>query len=69
MEKLRDLVVQEQLLCMMPADVRIWVSERKPKSSTEAAELADSYSTYKQVPTSKEASKRGEPDRASKDEG
>ncbi len=42
-KKLRDLIVREQLLRTMPADVRIWVSESKPETSKVAAEMADSY--------------------------
>ena len=33
----------EQLLSIMPTDLKIWVSERKPKDSSEAGELADDY--------------------------
>ena len=42
-EDIRDLMVQEQLLDSLPVEVKIWVREHKPKTSTEAAELADNY--------------------------
>ena len=38
-----DLVVMEQLINMLPVDVRIFVKERKPSTSEEAAKLADDY--------------------------
>ena len=33
----------EQLVSTLPKNVRIWVKERKPKTSTEAGQLADDY--------------------------
>ena len=36
-------MVKEQLLNMLPEDVRVWVQERKPKTSAEAGELAEDY--------------------------
>ena len=42
-DEIRDMLVKEQLLSSLPTDVRIHVSERKPKTSADAAELADSY--------------------------
>ena len=42
-EELLDLIIKEQLLTMLPADVRIWVTKRRPKSSREAGELAENY--------------------------
>ena len=41
--ELRDAIIAEQLLAALPEDVRIWVTERKPKSSTEAGQLAEDY--------------------------
>ena len=41
--EVKDLVVMEQLINMLPVDVRIFVKERKPKTSEEAAKLADDY--------------------------
>ena len=37
------MMVREQLLNMLPEDVRLWVYERKPKTSAEAGELAEDY--------------------------
>ena len=34
-------MVMEQLLHTLP--IKVWVTERKPKMSTEAAEMADNY--------------------------
>ena len=42
-EDIRDMMVQEQLLDALPRELKIWVAERKPKTSKEAAELADNY--------------------------
>ena len=42
-DELKDLVVLEQLVNSLPEEVRVWVKERKPKTSMEAAELADDY--------------------------
>ena len=33
----------EQLVSTLPENVRIWVKERKPKTSIEAGQLADDY--------------------------
>ncbi len=38
-----DLMLMEQLLAMLPENVRLFVKERKPKTSTEASKLADDY--------------------------
>ena len=42
-DELKDLVILEQLLTMLPEDVRLFVRERKPKTSVEASKLADDY--------------------------
>lgn len=42
-EELKDVVILEQLLNTLPDDVRIFVKERKPKTSAEAGRLADDY--------------------------
>jgi len=42
-EELKDLIVLEQLVSTLPENVRIWVKERKPKTSAEAGQLADDY--------------------------
>ena len=38
-----DSVLMEQLLRMLPENVRLFVKERKPKTSAEASKLADDY--------------------------
>ena len=43
MEDIRDMMVQEQLLDALPRELKIWVAERKPKTSKEAAEPVDNY--------------------------
>ena len=48
-DKLRDVIVLEQLLLSLPSDVRVWVQEHKPKSSGAAAQLADDYIQARQV--------------------
>ena len=42
-EQLADLMVREQLLNTLPVNVKIWVEERRPKTTEEAAQLADDY--------------------------
>ena len=42
-EQFVDLIAMEQLLNTLPPDIRIWVSERKPKTCTAAGQLADDY--------------------------
>ena len=41
--ELRDTIITKQLLAALPEDVCIRVTERKPKSSTEARQLAEDY--------------------------
>ena len=36
-------IVAEQLTNTTPADMRVWVSERKPKTGGEAGGFADNY--------------------------
>ena len=38
-----EMFAMEQLLNSVPVGVRIWVSERKPKTVAEAGRLADDY--------------------------
>ena len=42
-DEIRDLMVMEQLLHTLPSEIKVWVTERKPKTSTEAAEMSDNY--------------------------
>ena len=48
--ELREKVLLEQLLNVMSPDLRIWVTEHKPKT-TEAARLADDYMTARRMMT------------------
>ena len=43
-----DLIVKEQLLSALPEDARLWVSERKPKTSKEAGQLAEDFLQVRQ---------------------
>ena len=43
LEEVFDMLVMEQLINMMPSDLRAWIRERRPKSTLEAGELADQY--------------------------
>ena len=43
MAEIRDEVIKEQLLNSLPERIRIWVKERKPKTSLEAGQLADDF--------------------------
>ncbi|XP_075056983.1 uncharacterized protein LOC142143172 [Mixophyes fleayi] len=51
-DALQDLMIQEQLLTLCPADVKKWVVDRDPASSAEAARLADKY-TVTRAPAAK----------------
>ena len=42
-KELLDLVVREQFLSVLPADVRVAVMERKPKDCKEASQFAENY--------------------------
>ena len=42
-EELQDLVVLEQFINALPEEIRVWVKERKPKTSEEVSQLADDY--------------------------
>ena len=52
-EEVKDTVVKEQLLITFPEDVRMWVKERKPKTTGEAAQLAEDYFQARQQGTQK----------------
>ena len=43
MKELRDLIATEQVLRAMPASIRLWVHERKPKTAAKAGRLAEDY--------------------------
>ena len=42
-EDVKDAVVKEQLLLTFLEDIRMWVKERKPKTTSEAAQLGEDY--------------------------
>ena len=42
-DAVKDAVVKEQFMAALPEDVRVWVTERKPKTSAEAGQLAEDY--------------------------
>ena len=41
LEEVFHMLVMEQLINMMPSDLRVWIRERRPKSTLEAGKLAD----------------------------
>ena len=60
-QKVIEILIMEQLTDNMPPGVQIWVREHKPKSGTEAADLADDYSDARrgvQMDTGKKFSHR-----------
>ena len=42
-EEIVDLMVTEQFITTLPQELRVWVTDRKPKTSTEAGQTADEY--------------------------
>ena len=54
-QQIREAMVIEQLLNMLPEQIRIWVKERKPKTSMAAGELADDYLQAPKVSSEKKA--------------
>ena len=40
---IKDAIVLKQLINSLPADIHIFVKERKPKTTAEAEKLADDY--------------------------
>lgn len=64
-EDVLELIATEQLLEALPTNIRIWVRERKPKTATEAGQLADDYvqARRQESRASAEAGKGGEPTR------
>ena len=43
LDEVFELLVIEQLVNVMPADLKIWINERKPTTALEAGGLADQY--------------------------
>ena len=62
-DELRDLVVLEQLLITLPEDVRIFVKERKPRTSVEAGRLADDYIAARKEDAAEKGEEEKSPDR------
>ena len=62
-DELRDLVVLEQLLNTLPEDVRIFVKERKPRTSVEAGRLADDYIAARKEDAAEKGEEEKSPDR------
>ena len=50
-QQIRETMVIEQLLNMLPEEIRVWVKERKPKTSMAAWELANDYLQARKVST------------------
>ena len=42
-DEVKDAVVKEQLLTTLPEDVRVWVTDRKPRTAAETGQLAEDY--------------------------
>ena len=42
-ELMNQVLVKEQLINIMPADLKLCIKERMPKTAVEAGELADQY--------------------------
>lgn len=42
-EEICHLVAMEQILESLPSEIHVWVRERKPRTATEAGQLADDY--------------------------
>ena len=61
--ELREKVLLEQLLNVMSPELKIWVTERKPKTTEEAARLADDYMTARRTTTGKNWKERTGGDR------
>lgn len=42
-EEVSEAMILEQLLDIMPPELKVWMRERKPRSLKEASEMADNY--------------------------
>ena len=64
-EDVLELIATERLLEALPTNIRIWVRERKPKTATEAGQLADDYvqARKQESKAPAELGKGGEPTR------
>ena len=58
-----DVVVKEQFIEVLPEEVRVWMKERKPRTTQDAGILAEDYREARKVelwsPTPKTSVKRG----------
>ena len=43
------VVVKEQFVGVLPEEVRVWVKERKPRTTQEAGRLAEDYRQARKV--------------------
>ena len=59
-EEVVEKLVVEQLLVTMPADLRVWLAERKPGKGADAGRLADDYVQARRHVRTKPDSKEGE---------
>jgi len=64
-EAVVDVVVKEQFVEVLPEEVRVWVKERKPRTTQEAGRLAENYRQARKVelwgPAQKTGVKKGTP--------
>ena len=58
-EEVRDMMVKEQLLDALPWELKIWLAERKPNTSKDAAELANTYLRARRLECRSEQSGNG----------
>ena len=58
-EEVVDQIVLEQFLKTLPDDIRVYIRERSPKTSEEAAKVADDYLQARKEVISWDADKRG----------
>jgi len=60
-----DVVVKEQFIEVLPEEVRVWVKERKPRTTQEAGRLAEGNCQARKVklwaPAQKAGGKKGTP--------
>ena len=58
-EEVVDQIILEQFLKTLPDDIRVYIRERSPKTSEEAAKVADDYLQARKEVISRDADKRG----------
>ena len=62
-----DIMIKQQLMSCLPEDARVWVSERKPKTSEEAGGLADDYMQARETRKMEESLQTDGPPRTRRD--